>query len=98
MTFDVNKAVEVEGMTAADFGVWKSAKQNEVIILIDSEIKFPIILIADQRLQFRGDVAARQNSDDARGRGLYRYCKHPPPDRYHGNLQPSSRILSREEK
>ena len=47
MTFDVNKAVEVEGMTAADFGVWKSAKQNEVIILIDSEIKFPIILIAD---------------------------------------------------
>ena len=32
MTFDVNKAVEVEGMTAADFGVWKSAKQNEVLI------------------------------------------------------------------
>ena len=32
MTFDVNKATEVEGMSTVDFGVWKSAKQNEVII------------------------------------------------------------------
>ena len=30
MTFDPTKATDVEGMTAVDFGVWKSAKQNEV--------------------------------------------------------------------
>ena len=30
MTFDPSKETEIEGMTAADFGVWKSAKQNEV--------------------------------------------------------------------
>ncbi len=46
MTFDVNKATEVEGMSTVDFGVWKSAKQNEVIILIDDifNIQFPIKL------------------------------------------------------
>ena len=36
MTFDPNKVTEVEGMSAVDFGVWKSAKQNEVIFLIDN--------------------------------------------------------------
>ena len=30
MTFDPSKETEIEGMTAADFGVWKSAKQGEV--------------------------------------------------------------------
>ena len=39
MTFNVNKVTEVEGMSVADFGVWKSAKQNEVITLIDDNLK-----------------------------------------------------------
>ena len=30
MTFDINKAAEVEGMTEAEFGVWKSSKYNEI--------------------------------------------------------------------
>ena len=30
MTFDPNKVTEVEGMTAIDFGVWKSGKHAEV--------------------------------------------------------------------
>ena len=30
MTFDPSKVTDIEGMSAADFGVWKSAKQNEV--------------------------------------------------------------------
>ena len=34
MAFDPNKKTEVEGMTAVEFGVWKSAKHTEVIILI----------------------------------------------------------------
>ena len=28
--FDISKEVEVEGMTDADFAVWKSSKQSEV--------------------------------------------------------------------
>ncbi len=49
MTFDVNKVTEVEQMSIADFGVWKSAKQNEVITLIANNLKttFPINLIID---------------------------------------------------
>ena len=39
MTFDVNKVTEVEQMSIADFGVWKSAKQNEVITLIANNLK-----------------------------------------------------------
>ena len=31
MTFDNAKVTDVEGMSPADFGVWKSAKYNEVI-------------------------------------------------------------------
>ena len=30
MTFDPTKVTDIEGMTAVDFGVWKSTKQNEV--------------------------------------------------------------------
>ena len=30
MAFDPNKVTEVEGMTAVDFGVWKSGKHAEV--------------------------------------------------------------------
>ena len=38
MAFDPNKVTEVEGMTAVDFGVWKSSKHAEVIFLIDDKI------------------------------------------------------------
>ena len=37
MTFDINKAAEVEGMTEAEFGVWKSSKYNEVIDSIEDK-------------------------------------------------------------
>jgi hypothetical protein len=37
MAFDPNKVTEVEGMTAIDFGVWKSGKHAEVIFLIDDK-------------------------------------------------------------
>ena len=65
MTFDVNKVTEVEQMSIADFGVWKSAKQNEVITLIANNLKntFPINLITDQRLHFRRNLAARKDPD-----------------------------------
>ena len=39
MTFDINKATEVEGMTEADFGVWKSARYNEVINSIEDKLR-----------------------------------------------------------
>ena len=67
MSFDVNKATEVEGMSAIDFGVWKSAKQNEVIILIDDNFRtqFPIKLIADKRLQFWRNLAAGKDPDSS---------------------------------
>ena len=47
MAFDPNKVTEVEGMTAVDFGVWKSAKHAEVISLLNdkSDIVFlPVYL------------------------------------------------------
>ena len=30
MTFDPTKETDIEGMTDADFGVWKAARQSEV--------------------------------------------------------------------
>ena len=30
MTFDPSKETDIEGMTDADFGVWKAARQSEV--------------------------------------------------------------------
>jgi len=38
MTFDPNKVTEVEGMTAIDFGVWKSGKHAEVRPFLDEKI------------------------------------------------------------
>ena len=32
MAFDPSKITEVETMTSADFAVWKTSKQNEVIV------------------------------------------------------------------
>ena len=33
MAFDASKVMDIEGMSSADFAVWRSAKQNEVIIV-----------------------------------------------------------------
>ena len=43
MAFDPNKVTEVEGMTAIDFGVWKSGKHAEVRPFLDDE--FDIVLL-----------------------------------------------------
>ena len=43
MAFDPNKVTEVEGMTAIDFGVWKSGKHAEVRSFLDDE--FDIVLL-----------------------------------------------------
>ena len=43
MAFDPNKVTEVEGMTAIDFGVWKSGKHAEVRPFLDDE--FNIVLL-----------------------------------------------------
>ena len=40
MTFDSAKVTDIEGMTAIDFGVWKSAKQNEVTRILRQIINF----------------------------------------------------------
>ena len=31
MAFDASKVMDIEGMSSADFTVWRSAKQNEVM-------------------------------------------------------------------
>ena len=33
MAFDASKVMDIEGMSSADFAVWRSAKQNEVMIV-----------------------------------------------------------------
>ena len=43
MAFDPNRVTEVEGMTAIDFGVWKSGKHAEVRSFLDDE--FDIVLL-----------------------------------------------------
>ena len=33
MTFDASKVMDIEGMSSADFAVWRAGKQNEVMIV-----------------------------------------------------------------
>ena len=63
MTFDPAKVTEIEGMTAADFGVWKSAKQNEVTRMFEYISQFHrLILDRDPR---RGRIVpARKDTAD----------------------------------
>ena len=50
MTFDPSKETEIEGMTAADFGVWKSARQGEVRRMLEYISQFyRLILDRDPR-------------------------------------------------
>ena len=63
MTFDPSKETEIEGMTAADFGVWKSAKQGEVTRMFKYISQFHrLILDRDPR---RGRIVpGRKNATD----------------------------------
>ena len=98
MTFDINKAAEVEGMTEAEFGVWKSSKYNEVINSIEDKFRIvPIILIADQCSQQRRDVPSRKNHVDPDGGGAHRDRQHPEDRRQCGHLEQGKGSLSSEE-
>ena len=45
MAFDPNKVTEVEGMSAIDFGVWKSGKHAEVKSFLDDESGIMLLYI-----------------------------------------------------
>ena len=42
MTFDPTKETDIEGMTDADFGVWKAARQSEVGQMLEYIFSFLI--------------------------------------------------------
>ena len=63
MTFDPAKVTDIEGMTAADFGVWKAARQSEVGRML--EYIFPFYrLILDRNPRRRRTVPGRKDDAD----------------------------------
>ena len=63
MTFDPAKVTDIEGMTAADFGVWKAARQSEVGQML--EYIFPFYrLILDRNPRRRRTVPGRKDDAD----------------------------------
>ena len=73
MTFDPSKETDIEGMTAADFGVWKAARQSEVRRTL--EYIFPFHrLILDRNPRWRRAVPGRKDASDYVSEQLHGSC------------------------
>ena len=96
MTFDPAKATEIEGMTAADFGVWKSARQGEVRRML--EYIFPFYrLILDRNPRRRRTVPGRKDASDHVSERLHWGSQRFEGSGGPGDFQPSGRSESWQE-
>ena len=96
MTFDPTKVTEIEGMTAADFGVWKSAKQGEVTRAFKYIYQFHR-LILDRDLRRGRTVPGRKDAADYVIECLHGSCKRIKRSGEPRDLPPRERSKSPQE-
>ena len=95
MTFDPSKETDIEGMTAADFGVWKAARQSEVRRTLEHIFPFHR-LILDRNPRRRRAVPGRKDASDHVSEQLHGSCKRIKRSGRPGNLQKPPRSESQQ--
>ena len=96
MTFDPTKETDIEGMTDADFGVWKAARQSEVERTLKYILHF-YRSILDRNPRWRRTVRSRKDDADHVSEYLHWGSQRFERSGRTGNLQESPRSESSQE-
>ena len=96
MTFDPSKETDIEGMTDADFGVWKAARQSEVERTLKYILHF-YRSILDRNPRRRRTVRSRKDDADHVSEHLHWGSQRFERSGRTGNLQEPPRSESSQE-